>query len=235
MIPIGNVHPRRRFPIVTVAIIVLNVLVFIYQFSLPQEEAVRLIMKGGMIPGEVTAGFGLSEATSLLTSMFMHGSWLHVLGNMLYLWIFGDNIEETMGAGAFLLFYLTAGIAAALAQIAVYPTSTVPTVGASGAVAGVLGAYLVLFPHARVRTLIFVFRFIRLVELPAIIVLGLWFLLQVVNGLASLGMMGTTGGVAWFAHIGGFVTGLLVGWRLRKKRPPQPPRSPRSRYRRTFY
>lgn len=217
----------------TVAIIVLNVLVFIYQFSLPQEEAVQLIMKGGMIPSEVTTGFGLSEATNLLTSMFMHGSWLHLLGNMLYLWIFGDNIEEAMGLGTFLLFYLIAGIAASFAQIVVYPASTVPTIGASGAVAGVLGAYLVLFPHARVRTLIFVFRFIRLVELPAIIVLGLWFVLQVFNGLGSLGMMGTTGGVAWFAHIGGFVTGLLVGWRLRKKRLPQPPQSPR--YRRRFY
>ncbi|MFP3896405.1 MAG: rhomboid family intramembrane serine protease [Anaerolineales bacterium] len=233
MIPIGDMHPRRRFPVVNVVIITINVLVFLYQFSLPQEAAVELIMKGGMIPNEVSSGLGLSEATSLLTSMFMHGSWLHLLGNMLYLWIFGDNIEDVMGDGAFLLFYLVAGIAAAFAQIAVYPTSTVPTIGASGAVAGVLGAYLILFPHARVRTLIFVFRFIRLVELPAIIVLGLWFLLQIFNGLASLGMMATMGGVAWFAHIGGFVTGLLVGWRLRKRNPPQPPRP--TRYRRTFH
>ncbi|MEA3407353.1 MAG: rhomboid family intramembrane serine protease [Chloroflexota bacterium] len=232
MIPIGDVNPRRHFPVVTVAIIVLNILVFLYQFSLPQEEAEQLIMKGGMIPSEVSDGLDLAATTSLLTSMFMHGSWLHVLGNMLYLWIFGDNIEEVMGVGGFSLFYLVAGLAAAFAQIVVYPASNTPTIGASGAVAGVLGAYLALFPHARVRTLIFVFRFIRLVELPATMVLGFWFVLQIFNGLVSLGMM-STGGVAWFAHIGGFATGLLVGWRLRQKRPRQPP--PPTRYRRTFY
>jgi membrane associated rhomboid family serine protease len=206
--------------------------VFIYQISLPRDAAEQLIMRGGMIPSEISDGLGLPEATSLLTSMFMHGGWFHLLGNMLYLWIFGDNIEEVMGAAPFFLFYLVAGIAAAFAQIAVYPTSTTPTIGASGAVAGVLGAYLLVFPHARVRTLLFVFRFIRLIELPATIVLGFWFVLQVFNGLASLGMM-ATGGVAWFAHIGGFVTGLFVGWRLRRKRPRLPQRP--SRHRRTLW
>ncbi|MBN1401150.1 MAG: rhomboid family intramembrane serine protease [Anaerolineae bacterium] len=216
MIPIGDVNPRRRTPIVTILIIALNVVVFLYQVLLPEREMEQFILQAGMIPYEVTQQWGLSAATSLLTSMFLHGSLMHILSNMLYLWIFGDNVEDCLGPLGFLVFYLVSGLIAAFAQIAVYPTSRIPTIGASGAVAGVLGAYIVLFPHTRVRTLVFVFRFIRFVEVPALIVLGLWFVLQLFSGVMALGAV-ASGGVAWFAHIGGFVAGLAGGWLCRRR------------------
>ena len=215
MIPIGDVNPRQRFPIVTASIILLNALVFLYQVTLPDDELASFVLQAGMVPYEVTQLPSGGAIVSLLTSMFLHGGWLHIIGNMLYLWIFGDNIEEALGPLPFILFYLSAGVIAALSQIAVDPTSRIPTIGASGAIAGVLGAYLVVFPKARVRTLIFLVRIVRVIQLPAIVVLGFWFVLQLFSGVVSIGVTTTGGGVAWFAHIGGFVAGLAVGLFLR--------------------
>ena len=149
-----------------------------------------------------------------MTSQFLHGGWLHLLGNMLYLWIFGNNVEDRLGRLGFLVFYLTGGVLAGLAQVAIDPTSTVPTIGASGAIAATLGAYLVLFPRARVTSLVFLGFFYQLLNIPAVVVLGFWFLLQLVDGFASLGVA-QSGGVAFFAHIGGFVLGVLVGFAAR--------------------
>ena len=217
MIPIGDVNPRRHFPAVTLAIVVVNVLAFLYQLTLPDVALERFILTAGAVPYRITHDFGLPAAWTMLTSMFLHGGWAHILGNMLYLWIFGDNVEEHLGRLNYLIFYLGAGLAALVAQIAISPSSTVPTIGASGAIAGVLGAYAVLFPRARVRTLIFAW-FIRFVTLPALVVLGFWFVLQLFNGLASVTTM-SSGGVAWFAHIGGFVAGMAVGAIAKGKRP----------------
>lgn len=219
MIPIGDFNPRRNVPIVTILLVLANVIAFIYQLSLPEAELQRFISQAALIPLRVTAYWGPLAARSLLTSLFLHGSWMHILGNMLYLWIFGDNVEERLGPLGYLLFYLASGVVASLAQVAVAPGSSVPIIGASGAVAGVLGAYLVLFPHARVRTLVTLFYFLRVVELPAAIVLGLWFVLQLFNGLASITAM-SSGGVAWFAHLGGFAAGAMVGALLRPSQKP---------------
>lgn len=222
MIPIGDLNPRRHFPLATILIIALNVVVFFYQLLLPDEALNRLVLAAGVVPYEVTNRFGVAVVGDLLTSMFLHGGWMHIISNMLYLWIFGDNVEDRLGLPVYAAFYLVAGIGASLAQVAVNPASTIPTIGASGAIAGVLGAYLVMFPRTRVRTLILAFRFIRIVELPALVVLGLWFVLQIFSGLASVTSM-ATGGVAWFAHIGGFVIGILVGlfYKTQRDRGPQ--------------
>jgi len=221
MIPIGDLNPRQRFPLATVLIIAVNVVVFLYELLLPDDALNRLVLAAGVVPYEVTYSFGLPVIGDLLTSMFLHGGWMHIIGNMLYLWIFGDNIEDRMGTPVYVLFYLLAGVAASLAQVLVAPASRVPTIGASGAIAGVLGTYLVLFPKARVRTLIFIARFGRMVELPAVVVLGFWFVLQIFNGLASVTAM-ASGGVAYFAHIGGFVVGLLAGLLFKRSRSKPP-------------
>ena len=225
MIPIGDLNPRRHFPLATVLIIALNVVVFFYQLLLPDDALNRLVLAAGVVPYEVTNSFGVAVVGDLLSSMFLHGGWMHIISNMLYLWIFGDNVEDRLGVPVYAAFYLVAGIGASLAQVAVNPASTIPTIGASGAIAGVLGAYLVMFPRTRVRTLILAFRFIRIVELPALVVLGLWFVLQIFSGLASVTSM-ATGGVAWFAHIGGFVIGILVGLFYKTQRD----RGPRVRF-----
>jgi len=216
MIPIGDLNPRRHFPLATILIIALNVVVFFYQLLLPDDALNRLVLAAGLVPYEVTNRFGVAVVGDLLTSMFLHGGWMHIISNMLYLWIFGDNIEDRMGILGYVVFYVLAGVCASLAQVLVAPNSQIPTIGASGAIAGVLGAYLVVFPRTRVRTLILAFRFIRIVELPAIVVLGLWFILQIFSGLASITTM-AAGGVAWFAHVGGFVIGLLAGALVRKR------------------
>jgi len=255
MIPIRDSIRSRRFPVVTVALIVVNLLVFLYQgylgsrpmvyndwtawetrdlvpppaFDPTTYRAFRLaggderlyplaaddyfISQYAVIPGELLAGADLPPTIpvplwlTLLTSVFLHGSLLHLLGNMLYLWIFGDNVEDAMGPVRFLLFYLLCGVAAGFAQIAVAPGSPIPLIGASGAIAGVLAAYFFLFPRARVLTLIPIFFFLRLISIPALYLLGFWFILQVISGAGSLG---DTGGVAWFAHIGGFVVGAIL-------------------------
>ena len=153
---------------------------------------------------------------SVLTSMFLHGGWMHVIGNMLYLWIFGDNVEDRLGHARFLLFYLASGCAAALLQVVFNPSSQVPMLGASGAIAGVMGAYFVLYPESRVLTAVFVFVFFDLVEIPAIFFLGIWFVMQLLSGVGSLGISSTGGGTAFWAHVGGFVVGAVVGLVLRR-------------------
>ncbi|MFN3476733.1 MAG: rhomboid family intramembrane serine protease [Candidatus Methylomirabilales bacterium] len=213
MIPLKDNIPTRRPPVVTVGFIVLNVLVYLNQMMLPEKAFVRFLYLYGLIPVELTQGVELINHpvplyATIFTSMFVHAGLFHVGGNMLYLWIFGNNVEDSMGHLRFIVFYLFSGIAAALAQIAVNPASQVPMVGASGAVSGVLGAYLLLYPHARVVTLVSFGWFLRFVEVPALVVLGFWIVVQLFNGLLTFNFQG--GGVAWFAHIGGFFAGMLL-------------------------
>ena len=213
MIPLRDENPTTLTPVVTIILIVLNSLVYLYQLSLgPDEE--RFILAYAAIPAELfhtgtmVGDPRVPAGLTVLTSMFLHGGFLHLGGNMLYLWIFGDNIEDVMGHGRFIVFYLLAGLAAVFAHAVTAPTSTVPMIGASGAISGVLGAYLLLFPRARVRVLILLGVVTRIVLVPAIVVLGFWIVVQVLNGAFSLG--GPGGGVAWFAHVGGFVAGLAL-------------------------
>jgi membrane associated rhomboid family serine protease len=218
MIPIGDHNWRRRVPIVTILLVVINVAVFLYQSLLPTASRNLFVLQAAIIPRMLLTYPSLRTAATLVTSMFLHDGLLHLGGNMLYLGIFGDNVEETLGRWGFLLVYLAGGIGAGLAHVVTNPMSLTPTIGASGAIAAVLGVYLAMFPRNRVRTLLLLGWFIRLVDLPAFVVLGLWFVLQIVNALGSLGLA-EAGGVAWFAHLGGFVFGLVVGGLLRKKRP----------------
>ncbi|MCB8943520.1 MAG: rhomboid family intramembrane serine protease [Ardenticatenaceae bacterium] len=209
MIPLRDTNPTNKTPIVTITLIVLNILVYLYEWFISAEPAQMMAFfdQWAIIPGQLTANFA-PEAITLFSAMFLHGSWVHLGGNMLYLWIFGDNIEDRMGRGRFIIFYLLGGLAASVAQIAIDPRSTVPNVGASGAIAGVLGGYLILYPSARILTL--VFRVMT--QVPAYIVLGFWFVLQLFQGIGSLGVMtdAQQGGVAFFAHIGGFVAGMVL-------------------------
>jgi membrane associated rhomboid family serine protease len=220
MIPISDENPPRTTPFVTYALVAINVAVFLYQISLG-EEVVGFIESCAFRPAELVTGQDLPPPTcvdppwlTIFTSMFMHGGLLHIGSNMLYLWIFGNNVEDAMGHLGFLAFYLLCGVAAALVQtlftISFSPEEAgIPNLGASGAIAGVLGAYIVLFPHARVRTLVFLGFFISMTRVPALVVLGLWFVLQFFQGLGAVGGAGT-GGVAVWAHIGGFVAGLVL-------------------------
>ena len=238
MIPLYDRNPTRRFPIVTVSLIAACFVVFLYELSLTMggggDAALeRFFGTWGAVPSKITAsidaGSYVSQATlGIVTSIFLHGGWLHILGNMLYLWIFGNNVEDRFGRAGFLGFYLLGGALAGLSQVAIDPTSTVPTIGASGAIAATLGAYFVIFPRARVTSLVFLGFFYQLIDVPAIIVLGFWFVLQLIDGLTSLGAIQSGGGVAFFAHIGGFVVGavmarivLLVS--ARRHRPTAPP------------
>jgi membrane associated rhomboid family serine protease len=218
MIPLKDENPTRSFPIVTYGLIAVNLLVFLWQISLGAAGE-TLLLQMALIPAEVTLGFSLGGARAILTSMFMHAGLMHLLGNLLYLWIFGDNVEDTLGHFRYLLFYLAGGFAASLTHVFLYPTSLVPTVGASGAIAAVLGAYLLLFPHRRVVTLIPLGFFLQIARLPAVFVLGAWFLLQLFEGTLALGMA-ELGGVAFWAHIGGFVFGMLFGPLLRQHKQP---------------
>lgn len=211
MFPLKDDIPTDKFPIVTIALIVINALIFFYSISLG-EDFQYLIVKLGAIPYEITHQIEVTPEAAfpvnmtLLTAMFLHGGWLHIIGNMLYLWIFGNNIEDKLGRFKFILFYLLSGIIASMVFVLTSPNSTVPMVGASGAIAGVLGAYLLKFPHARILTLIFLGFFVRIVRIPAVYVLGFWFIIQLIYALPSIGS--NAGGVAWFAHIGGFVAGM---------------------------
>ena len=218
MLPIRDLNPTRRTPYVTYVLIGLNVLVFIYEVMLPLSGLERFFANWGVVPYLVTNAFSLPVALTFITSMFLHGGFAHIFGNMLYLWIFGDNVEDCMGSVLYVIFYFMSGILAGLAQVLVGPDLMIPSIGASGAVAGVLGAYLVMFPKARVHTLVFIGFFARRAAIPAGIVLGGWFVLQFFNGVLSLGAM-QVGGVAWFAHIGGFLFGLIGGWLCKKSRP----------------
>ncbi|MGC9360023.1 MAG: rhomboid family intramembrane serine protease [Anaerolineae bacterium] len=221
MIPIGDHNWRRRVPTATILLVLANVAVFLYQSLLPPQSREQFLLQAAMIPRALVSSPSVAVAGTLLTSMFLHDGLLHIAGNMLYLGIFGDNVEETLGTLGFLAFYIAGGIGAGLAHVITHPFSTTPTVGASGAIAAVLGAYFALFPTNRVRTLLVLGWFIRFVDLPAFLVLGMWFVLQLINGVLSLGMA-ASGGVAWFAHLGGFVFGLVIGGLLRHRRPAHP-------------
>jgi len=215
MIPIRDSVPAQRFPLVTSAIITVNVLVFWHMVQLPPPVLEAFVGRYALIPARFSwnvehGRFGLA-LSRILSSMFMHGGWTHLIGNMWFLWIAGDNVEDRMGRLRYLIFYLISGIAGAVLQVSVGPGIQVPNVGASGAIAGVLAAYMVFFPHARIYTLIFFFLIIDVIAIPAVIFLGIWFLFQFLSGVGSLGMMGAGGGVAWFAHIGGFSAGFLLG------------------------
>ena len=218
MIPIRDENPTRRIPFVNYALIAINVLVFLWQVSLGSYGDVALYNMA-LIPLNVTNGLDLGDARAILTSMFMHAGLMHLLGNMLYLWIFGDNVEDVLGHFRYLIFYLLGGVAASVTHIVLYPSSTVPTVGASGAIAATLGAYLLLFPQRRVVTIIPLGFFLQIARLPAILVLGMWFLLQLFEGTLALGLT-QLGGVAFWAHIGGFVYGMLIGPLLRRSNQP---------------
>jgi membrane associated rhomboid family serine protease len=213
LIPIRAEQPTRRKPVVTLSIIAANVAVLVYQTTLGQDGADAFVMNYGAIPEVIVSDFHALPSLpqswiTLITSMFIHGGLLHLAGNMLYLWIFGNSIEDYLGRFRYLLFYLFCGVAAALTHTAVFPDSMVPMIGASGAISGVLGAYLITFPKTRVVVLIWFLLFLRFVRIPAILVLGLWFLLQVQGGFGSLA--GQQEGIAFFAHIGGFVAGILL-------------------------
>src|SRR5215470_7526228 len=207
MIPLRDIIPSRTTPVVTIGLIALNVLVFMYELSLGRALD-AFMLRYGLVP----AAFSWMN---VFTSMFLHGGFMHVAGNMLYLWIFGDNVEDRMGHGRFLVFYLLCGVAAALAQTITTPDSTVPMVGASGAIAGVMGAYFVLYPRSRIVTLIPLFFFFQVIEVPAIAFLGIWFLMQFISGVGSIvstvgrgGGGGAIGGIAFWAHVAGFVAGI---------------------------
>jgi len=235
VIPLSDPHiARRTFPYVTIALLAINVLVFLYQFTLGELESFQFVYKFGVVPAELT---GLPELTkvpvqldqrimllelaspiptwaTIFTSMFMHGGFLHIIGNMVFLWVFGDNVEDRLGHVRYLVFYLAAGVAAALAQVWVSQDSYTPMVGASGAIAGVLGAYLVLYPSSRVNTLIW-FGIVTVIPMPAVVLIGIWAVLQLFSGLGSLGPETAGGGVAYFAHLGGFVVGIAVALLVR--------------------
>lgn len=211
MIPFKDNNPTRYFPIVTIAIIAVNVAVFIFQFLSPYNSQ-KIAYAYGAVPRALLTFdtvHPLHPLLTIFTSMFMHGGLLHLGSNMLYLWIFGNNIEDKLGYVKFIIFYLLCGVVAAYAHALTNPASTVPMIGASGAISGILGAYILLFPHTRVHTLVFFVFFFQILQLPAIIVIGFWIAIQFLNGLISHGAA-AQGGIAWFAHIGGFVFGVLM-------------------------
>src|SRR5262245_51076496 len=213
MIPLRDENPSGTVPVITRALISVNAIAFVYELALGPELK-SFIYAWGLVPARLSLALRFGEepvvgpGLTILSSMFLHGGWLHLVGNMWYLWIFGDNIEDRLGHLRFLTFYLLAGIVAGLLHYALNQTSWMPTVGASGAIAGVLGAYLVTFPRARVVALVPLFPFFQVMALPAVLVLGLWFVMQFFSGALSLGNAGG-GGVAWWAHIGGFAFGLV--------------------------
>ncbi|MFL7813492.1 MAG: rhomboid family intramembrane serine protease [Anaerolineales bacterium] len=214
MIPLRDENPTHSVPIITYLLILFNILVFIFQVMIGSHNE-AFIDQFALKPASLTSGLTAWGIFTIFSSMFMHAGLAHIGGNMLYLWIFGDNVEDRMGSFRYLLFYILGGVVASLTQILTHPTSTIPTVGASGAIAAVLGAYLVLFPSQKVLTLIPLGFWLRMTMLPASLVLGLWFVLQFFQGVLSLGMT-DVGGVAFWAHIGGFVTGVLLGRLLKK-------------------
>jgi len=210
MIPLRDVIPSRTTPFVTVTIIVLNAAAWWFEITLPRDALTPFLQTYGVVPAEL-------RLPTLVTSMFLHGGWGHVIGNMWYLWIFGDNVEDRLGHGRFIVFYLLCGMTASIGQVLMDPTSTLPTIGASGAIAGVMGAYFVLFPKSRVLTLIPLIIIWDIIELPAVFLLGFWFLLQLLNAGAVTASANAGGGVAFAAHVAGFVTGLIGVFVFRKR------------------
>ncbi len=215
MIPLRDTNPSRSFPFITIILIIVNVVIFLFELYLGKHLN-ELLSYFALIPAKyfylaTKGGFNYIERFyPFITSQFLHGGWLHMIGNVWFLWIFGDNVEDRLGHSKFLLFYLLCGIAAGFTHVYTNPSSPVPTIGASGAIAGVMGAYTILFPRARVLTLVPIFFFIQFVELPAFIFLGIWFLIQFFSGTLALASGGAYSGVAWWAHIGGFVVGVIL-------------------------
>ncbi len=215
MIPIRDLNPHRSFPVVNLSIVIICSLVWFYEVSLSDEGLNLFIYHYGLVPVNF-----LERPQTFLTHMFLHGSWLHIISNMWFLWVFGDNVEDRLGRLRYLVFYILSGLGAATIQMLVsfvFGGANIPMVGASGAISGVLGAYLWMFPHARILALVPIFFFLTFMELPAVFFIGLWILIQVINGLITLPLSGV-GGVAWFAHIGGFVVGYLLAKRLYRRR-----------------
>jgi len=222
MFPLKDTQPSYSRPVVTTVLIAINILIFLFEYSLP-EYSRHYFSRGDLI-----RMYGLTpdhfRLTTLLTSRFLHGGWMHVLGNMLYLWVFGNRLDDALGHAKFLVFYLLCGAVAGVAQVLLNPFSTLPMVGASGAIAGVMGAYLLKFPRARILTLVFIVIFATTFEIPAVILLGYWFIIQLFSGLGSIAQTNLSdGGVAWFAHVGGFLAGMalvkVMGTRERYYRP----------------
>ena len=224
MIPLKNLRPRTHFPAVTLALIVINFLVFFYQLTLDPRALQFFIMTYSMIPARAQMALAHSQYTlaqgflPLFTSMFLHGGWLHIIGNMWFLWLFGPNVEDRLGHVPYLGFYLVCGLGAGIAQMLFSLGSTIPGLGASGAIAGVLGAYVVFFPSSRILTLVTLFFWWFFARLPAILFIGLWFAVQFLSGIGSLGSA-QAGGVAWWAHVGGFLLGMLLVSGMRRKQP----------------
>ena len=216
MIPLRDTIPSRTFPFINYTFILLNFFLFLYQVSLGYQLE-RFLYTWGVVPVKFFAPFDFDHLRlsdrflPLFTSMFLHGGWLHLLGNILFLYIFGDNVEDRLGHIRYFFFFVLCGVLAVIAHLITNPSSRVPTIGASGAIAGVMGAYLFLFPYARVVTLIFVFFFVDIIEIPAFFFLAFWFILQFLNGTMSVSSANAvSGGVAWWAHIGGFLAGILL-------------------------
>lgn len=217
MFPLRDTIPNRSKSYGMWLIIIANTLVFLYQISLSEDQFLRVLHLFGLIPARIVhptwaelAGYPAQWGVTLITHMFLHAGWLHFLLNMWMLWIFGDNVEDVMGPVRFLMFYLLCGLGAILAHLFFNLDSTLPVVGASGAIAGVMGAYLLLYPHARVVTFVPIFFLPFFFEVPAVIFLGIWFLIQIISGLFFLAIQGLGGGIAWWAHIGGFVIGMAL-------------------------
>lgn len=213
MIPLRDTQPSYTFPFITIALIVLNVAAFLYEFSLGDYELNFFIAHHGLIPARF-------QWEDVLSSIFLHGGWMHLIGNMWFLWIYGDNVEDILGHAQYLVFYLLCGVAATMAHILFNMDSRVPVVGASGAIAGVMGAYVVKFPHSRITTLVPVFVFLTTVDVPAYFILLYWFVIQFFSGVGSMGHSHLSqGGVAWFAHVGGFLAGvgLILVMRTRER------------------
>jgi membrane associated rhomboid family serine protease len=206
MFPISDVIPSRTRPVVTIALLAVSTLAYLYQLQLDETGLQRLVFAHGVLPARFTA-------PDVVTAMFLHADILHFGGNMLFLWIFGDNVEDRLGHVGFLLFYLACGAVGAVAHVYADPMSFVPMIGASGAIAGVMGAYFLLYPHSRILTVVFLVVFLDIIEIPAVFLLGVWFLLQIGHGALAAGAPG--GGVAFWAHVGGFAAGLVVGLYLR--------------------
>jgi membrane associated rhomboid family serine protease len=212
MIPLKSTERISSTALVTIGLIAVNAVIFLYQDTLPVYALNQFVEKWGLVPDRL-------RLATLFTSMFLHGGWMHIIGNMLFLWVFGRNVEDLIGSGRFLLLYLLCGLAAAVVQVITNPYSSLPTIGASGAIAGVMGAYLIKFPRTRIVTLLFIFIFITTLEIPAAVLLLYWFALQFISGVGSLGSADYTGGgIAWFAHVGGFIAGMLL-IRMFKERP----------------
>ncbi len=216
MIPLKDLTPRRSFPVITLLLIVVNFLVFFYQLSLPPKMADALVMTYGLVPVRIqyalagTHHVTLAQAfIPLFTCMFLHGGWMHIIGNMWFLWIFGGNVEDRFGALPYFLFYIVCGLGSGISQVLFSWGSKIPSIGASGAISGVLGGYVVFFPGSRILTLVPLFIIFFMARIPAVIFIGLWFIAQFLSGLGSLGAV-NTGGVAWWAHVGGFAIGSVI-------------------------